>query len=999
MFPRLKNDFIGLAFISLIAGILSLSSCFVDSAAANPGVEMNEVIQSTQFPPDWLNKPIKEIQIETPFPFDKGKIKHFLDIHRGQKATYALIRDNIKRLYISGFFELIEVQGKCVEDGIIIIFKCQKKYLIESIKVQGGYTRLPWLGPTVIKKTDILDKIPLKKGGPFSDKLLRQSESIIVKMFHEDGYWNCAVLPETHADYTDRSVHVTFTINRGPAARIKKFEIEEKKVGIDRLYVIFKQYRFRKWEIYRYQKEKFQKDLKKTEQYYRKLGYYNARCTIKETEYNARTAHITMHLLVDPGPLTIVELDYDHHLWNFYWNIPWLSDKKFFNALLQLTPSDLLPVMKRGKVSRKIVSKGGENLIKLYKSKGFENVAVSIKTGKTEDKKGNRITYTINEGQLVRVKRINILGAHHFTTNQIKGVMNIKEKTINPVSILIIKVKQDLNGLYVTETFAKDLKAIRSLYYENGFMKCTVSGRLRPLTQDYVVLEITVDEGVQTIVSEIVIQGNKKVTTAELTKALTFKVGDPYFPPALEQSRINLLLFYEFRGFLSSPVIKSIQIKPATFLHDYGCQAKVVYTIQEGYQIWFDKPIVTGVIKTKRKVISREFQFKKFDPYSLQKVLQTREKLYKRGIFKDVTFEELPLKHPYYAKTLVYNLEEKKSGSIDIGGGWNSAEGWRVFGTLSDKNLFDYGQYLALNAGRNQDASESKIELLFQERYFANLPIHLNLSIYRSFEAKDPYEIWSSGGTMNFSRVFHYVYRSSLEYRLENIRGSPRKYADTKPSDSFNQAADNSVSLNDFREYLNEFPRRISSVTPKFSVDTRDNPFLPTKGYVGNVQVEFSRYILGSESDFTKFSLQTSSYLPAGFQSVLVTSFNLGLSRDLPVFERFRLGGPSTMRGYAQDEIRPVGADMQLFGNNMILGNVEYRFPILWGFGAQLFYDVGNLWLEPLDTIANYSLVSSIGFGIRLDFPFGPLRLDCGYAMKAGTLDQPVYSFTIGHPF
>ncbi|MBN2382804.1 outer membrane protein assembly factor BamA [bacterium] len=991
----MRNTLILLGTMSCIfwVALVSAQQAEQDSTRIAPFDHVEQLFNQTSH---WRELPVREILIDTPFPYDHKRIKRLLDIESGQTLTPDLVRSNIERLYLSEFFENISVSGSLKDNGVAVTFRCVKAYIIDSLLIRGGYTRLPWLGATQIAQNDIRERITLQKGGTFTNQKEKETVNIIKKMFRDDGYWNCDVQVNSHFDNKNRTVRVEIVINRGKAARIKDYNIKQQRVDID-TFNISKVYRINKWKLNRFRQDQFEQDLKKTEEYYRRFGYYQSRCAIDRIEYNPETADIIMDLSIDPGPMIQLEFEYKRHLWNWYWYLPWINRQSIIGSVLDFAPVDLLPVIKRGEAGQRSLEKGCENIELLYKNKGYENVEVKVSSETIADKRGNRIVYQIVEGEKVWVNRIKISGANFFKPKQIKRAMRIKEYRRPPLSYLqtiTSKVIDQLNGVFVSEVFEKDIQNIRSLYMTNGFRNCVVTGSPELRKDMSVDLSINIDEGIQTIISELEFIGNAAIDTKQLYQTVVIKQGDPFFPALIEQSRINLLLLYESIGYLSNTQIESIAIEPEITFADYGHLARIAFKITEGYQIWFDRPLIKGIISTKNDVISREIQFKKFEPYSLSKVLQTREKLYKLGFFKQVSFQEVAMKHPYYSRTVVYTLQEKNSGSFDFGGGWNTLEGWKLFGTIADKNLLNNGQYLGVRVSVNQDYTDNNVELFFREPYLGNIPLELNTSMYRQYKDKDEYELYSSGGRLSVSRVFRFFYRTTLEYRLENIKGGLNL---TISKSELSERMEHDERL----EYIEEFPRRISSITPRFSIDTRDNPFLPMKGYLGNIQIEFARDILGSKTDFTKMTFSGSYYLPINRQSVLVTGINLGLADDLPIFERYRLGGPTTMRGFGLDRIGPKSnQDHSLFGNTMGLLNLEYRFPLIWGFGAQIFYDTGNVWLETIDEIDTFSLEQCFGWGIRFDLPFGPLRVDCGYEIHENqTIGQPEWSFSIGHPF
>jgi outer membrane protein insertion porin family len=103
----------------------------------------------------------------------------------------------------------------------------------------------------------------------------------------------------------------------------------------------------------------------------------------------------------------------------------------------------------------------------------------------------------------------------------------------------------------------------------------------------------------------------------------------------------------------------------------------------------------------------------------------------------------------------------------------------------------------------------------------------------------------------------------------------------------------------------------------------------------------------------------------------------------LPDYERFYLGGISSVRGFDWREISPVNVNnIKIGGTEFVQFNVEYLFPIIKesGLVGLFFYDAGNSWAN--GGTSDPGLRDSAGFGIRWFSPMGPLRLERGYILN-----------------
>jgi outer membrane protein assembly factor BamA len=217
----------------------------------------------------------------------------------------------------------------------------------------------------------------------------------------------------------------------------------------------------------------------------------------------------------------------------------------------------------------------------------------------------------------------------------------------------------------------------------------------------------------------------------------------------------------------------------------------------------------------------------------------------------------------------------------------------------------------------------------------------------------------------------------------------------------------------------------VARLTTTLMRDTRDNVLDATRGEFSAHTLEFGPSWLGSETGFARYSGQYFRYVPLDKYLKLPTedkegnrlparfvyagALRLGLTssfgnRDIISPERFFAGGGTTMRGFEQDMLGPLGDDngkpYPKGGEGLFLFNNEIRFPIwsiLHGVG---FLDIGNVYTRLADF--NFDVRKSAGAGLRLKISFlPPLRFDYGFKLddrKRGERNSAFF-FSIGQAF
>jgi outer membrane protein insertion porin family len=185
--------------------------------------------------------------------------------------------------------------------------------------------------------------------------------------------------------------------------------------------------------------------------------------------------------------------------------------------------------------------------------------------------------------------------------------------------------------------------------------------------------------------------------------------------------------------------------------------------------------------------------------------------------------------------------------------------------------------------------------------------------------------------------------------------------------------------------------------------DERDSLTDPSRGVFWTASTEMTRTWLGSDVDYVRLYGQLFTYVPLG-RLVWAQGFRLGtVPGDDPLLlleNRFRAGGPTTVRGYEQSALGPQTAEGDSLGGQAVaVFNQELRFPIVGRLKGGLFWDAGNVWL----TAGEFDLGDlrhSVGAGLRYVFPFGPVRVE--YAWIVGRRSgEPAgrFVFGLGHAF
>ncbi|MBI5145475.1 MAG: outer membrane protein assembly factor [Candidatus Omnitrophica bacterium] len=207
-----------------------------------------------------------------------------------------------------------------------------------------------------------------------------------------------------------------------------------------------------------------------------------------------------------------------------------------------------------------------------------------------------------------------------------------------------------------------------------------------------------------------------------------------------------------------------------------------------------------------------------------------------------------------------------------------------------------------------------------------------------------------------------------------------------------------------------EGQNNISSLETSLTYDSRDNIFDTTKGNLFSGSLEVAGGPFFGDKDYVKSFIRLSQYVPLFNESSLEFRGRIGLAKAyddstaLPIYERFFVGGAYTVRGYDERKVGPIDPATKdpLGGESMLVGNIEYTYPLFKFLKLAAFFDTGNAW-DKLSKIGSGGFKSGVGFGLRLKTPIGPIMLDYGIPLNKAPgedrKDNGQFHFSASHGF
>ena len=570
---------------------------------------------------------------------------------------------------------------------------------------------------------------------------------------------------------------------------------------------------------------------------------------------------------------------------------------------------------------------------------------------------------------------------------------------------------------YRADILSEDLKRIERFYQDEGYLQARVwLIEAKPLEDGKKIeIKIGINEGELTRVDSVSYIGAHAVSEEDLDDVVETDAGMPYSAARVRLDREHIALLYADRGRPYSTVADTVAID--------SLLARVSFHIQEAPPTLVRNIVIDGARETKHYVIRRELTFKRGDLLERTKVLESRERLFQTGYFRNVRFESADadtMNDPPSQVDVTVLVVERKMGWVLAGVGYNSSKQVRLSNEVGHRNILGNAYRLVLRnrvaidvdalIQKDQPAiEESRTELAFHEPWLFSTRTLGTVTLFGETN-REP-EVPAAG--VEREDVFGAGLAAERRLRGRNrIRGAIENRWVSQRSRVEQIMGPDTVLVTETDHFVT---RSLSFFVER---DKRDNPFDPTAGSLATYLSEVAGGALGGTSNFFKSSLSGSWY--RSFHGMVIATrlrggwihpFGERTAQEaidqVPRSERFRAGGATTVRGYPEDSLGPQAITPGQTepstdrGLATVIANVELRFPLMWRFSGAIFLDMGNVWEEANDvTLARFvphwndaeieDVRYSTGAGLRFRTPIGPLRVDYGYSLTRGEPERVI---------
>lgn len=915
-------------------------------------------------------QPIATVEMRSDASFNLEPLRQYIKFKAGGRLTIRNAQETIKALFATGDFRDVRVNAKPGAEGVLVTVVLSLNYRIAEVHFVGLGGR---------ERGKVERGVTFHPGDVFSLSAVDRSAVAVQQQLARDGFLESAVDPETSFDRATSVAIVTLHVSPGVSAHVGQVVVEGETAPYTSQDLINRMHRG-PGKLYRI--DDARSDANRMQRFLLQNDFRKAEVRFLGPTYDQAAKLVTLRYSIAVGPKVRVAV----------------------NGPTPRFVRRLLPFTRYQSYSEDVVEKAGEDIATAYQQRGFFNVTVD--TVSALEATVWTTTYKIAPGQEFSLTNVTFTGS---AKEPAKALANVVVTSRHNAFLSFIGSMFGRGSGVTREQLSSDRDALESFYRLNGFSEAKVATPVVSTNGDAMTVDFPITEGPQTLVTAVTIEGNEQVTAKKLP-AMKLRAGKPLNPQLERADTVALQTYYGDRG------NAEVQVKANEDVTPDKTAAKVAYVVSEGPKINIGDVIVRGNSYTNTSVIRRKAQVDKGDPFSYSDLLEAQRNLYGLGIFQRVDIQPEPAGTSLDTRNVAIAVEEGKdltvSGSVGVA---SAVEGTKrvsplVSASIAHRDLFGTGRYLGLELIGAQN-NQNEVFLTYREPFIGRFNVPVQFTIFQNSQLLRNVPLRERGGAIEASRVARNHTRFSLryEYRLSDCT--------VEQTGDLCDLAQKALIPGLDRTFTNV---SVSSITPAFLWDKRDDAIDPHRGFFTTASVEYAFKFIHADAQLLKETLQGSWYMPVFEHSVFTVAARVGLIQALggvttdpvtginvrsgvPLSEKFTAGGDSSQRAYPLDLLGTICLDPRnaqcvanatliqipgannsftvapIGGNALLVMNAEYRFPIGGPIGGTFFVDAGNTFAKT--SISFGELRYGVGGGLRYLSPVGPVRFDVGYKL------------------
>jgi outer membrane protein insertion porin family len=636
------------------------------------------------------------------------------------------------------------------------------------------------------------------------------------------------------------------------------------------------------------------------------------------------------------------------------------------------------------------VDRAEQELKRQYLSHGLYGVKITTTVTPIER---NRVTimFAVDEGEIARIKQINIIGNKTFSDKQLREAMKL---STSGWFTWYSKADQ-----YSKTKLTGDIEAIKSFYLDRGYLEVNVESTQVSITPDKkdIYLTVNITEGEKYNVADIKMDGETFGREAELKQLILLQPGQVYNGTLLTASNKRISDRLGNFGYAFATVNANPEIDRAKRLVSF------TFNVDPGKRAYVRHMTISGNTTTRDEVIRREFRQFEGSWYDSNKIKLSRDRVDRLGYFKEVTVETPEAQGTSDQVDVNLAVIEKPTGNFSIGGAFSQSEKLTFTASVQQANFAGSGE----TVGVELNTSKYSRTVAFSQTnpYFTDDGISRAFQVYLR-TTRPPainygsYTIRQTGGNVTFGVPFSEIDTVFFGVGLERTLIETDVTSPTIYLNFVKQNGGPADGVGEARTFAVPF-------TAAWGRDSRDSATTPTIGRYQRANMEVA--FLG-KTKYYRAIYEQQWYKPLTRWMTLALRGEADYGRGIggkayPVFKNFYAGGMGSVRGYYSSSLGVVDINGDaLGGSTRVIANAELQFPFP-GSGTDrslrwyAFSDAGQVYQEHQKIYLD-QMRASAGLGISWISPVGPLKISYAKPLNAKEGDRlERFQFQMGTGF
>lgn len=880
----------------------------------------------------------------------QAEFAYLVDLKVGTIVTHESLNKALFYLIKKHLFESIELilQPDQEGGGYSLQFKLQAFWTFKKLTFKGIF----------LGKDRFRQLYSFEYGDRFDEQRHEDALKKMLQALYKEGYLGAELKAYLIKDNNTKSITVQIDLRKGSrffvrgvsvnvrSQRLTPYELQELKELVQERFSAHLEKNY-------YARDHLDAETKELKRLLAERGYLLVEPTFEEhILYETREVSLSFDLYVSYKKRFIFEGNH------FFSQQELLQAILLFGRSTSLLPASIL----------------SEELVKLYRKKGFWSVVVDVQ------EEPDAYRFVIEEGPRAYIKQVHVRNLESFDAHR------IQKKFFN---YTLCKRYYD-----VVEVQSACEKLLEHLLYQGFWQAELLREYAEPLKEGGYKLILMFDEGKRCFLKDVEVDILSKDS-----------LGGPFKDLLVPSHKVpfNIELIDRQREWLTQKFYKLGYYRPSIkpeYNNNHG-DISVHWKVDvKDTDICFDKTVLRGSNTFPFSFIQRELDYRVGDKWHPDALRNSVSRLKKMEVFDSVVLvpddDEQMLE-----KVMLLSLQKDEPFEVKMRLGLGAQHvtktlttggpTYRVGGSFIYKNPLNVGDQFRIDADFTR--AIRSVNGLYRRPWIFGLPITAEIRGYSNrFEypgfigsQKNLYTVVQQGFLANFAGVYSHV-DASLNTGFEIVD----TFIDESTVDDI-VFADKVAKAINFRPDLLDKNIPFFQMQPTVMLYFLDNTVNPTRGSfsVFSAKGMFPVAKLSLGNFFIRLLAEQSFFLPVmpfvlAFRLRVGHIFHPQFSTIIPI-ERFYLGGANSIRSYETDQCPPLGIVTDINGENLYVPqggrslvnfNAEVRFPLYDRLGGVVFGDIGALSTNKLTELRACDLLSGIGFGLRYQTPIGPLRFD-----------------------